>query len=252
MLAQDAPAPSESTAAERDPSVGDAIAVPLPHLSRRQQRRYETPELTDTKSANGPQLVGGELPRPLIDYFSATGRIVQRISIFSNGVVSISLEGAGANIRKRVVIPMGAVENYATAVSRRSLDDVSSESLRTPDPVNVSFIRVSDEAGFSERRFHTLSIIPTDLQRQRGILEDLLRVLAEDREVSSPLAGYEPRIGDRLISDDAKTYEITRLASTADKGTIVELTCTREPVKMYVAAKDLYNYFVAAKARTAE
>ena len=251
-LAQHSPPPSPAGESERDPSLGEAIAVPMPQLSRRQQKRYETPELPDTKSANGPQLIDGELPQPLIDYYARTGTIIQRISLFSNGVVALALEGAGANIRKRVIIPAGAIDNYATAVSRSAIDSISLESIRPPDASNLSFIRVTNDGGYSERRFHTSSILPMELQRQKGILEDLLRVLAEDREVTSPLKDYEPRIGDRLISDDAKTYEVTRLMATPDDGMIVELSCTREPVKMFIAAKDLYNYFVATKARSAE
>lgn len=251
-FAQDAPPPPEPSSAGREPSLGEAISVPRPELSRRKRRRYETPELPGTSVVTGSHLVDGSLPWPLIDYYSRAGNIVQRVSIFSNGVVSITLDGAGANVRKRVRIPMGAVENYAAAISRADLERVPVGSLRVPDAANVSFIRISNGADHVERRYHTHSIIPGELQRQRGILEDLLRVLAEDREVSSPLANYEPKMGDRLISDDAKTYEVTKLSESPESGLIVELTCTREPVKMYVAAKDLYNYFVATKARAPE
>jgi hypothetical protein len=243
-----APPPSS----HREPSIGDAISVPLPNLSRRQRRRYEMPELSGAKSGNGSHLIDGSLPAPRIDYYSRTNQIVQRISIFSNGVVSITLEGAGANVRKKIVIPPDAVENYLNVVSESDLASVAVETLRPPDEQHESFIRRSTADGFVERRFHTMSILPNALQQQRWVLEDLMRVLAEDRQISSPLVDYEPRLGDHLISDDAKTYVVTRLAQSPTDGLIVELSCTREPVKIFVASKDLYNYFVAAKARPGE
>lgn len=247
--AQEAPPAVET---QREPSIGDAISVPLPNLSRRQRKRYETPELSGAKSGNGSHLVDGALPTPLIDYYSRTNQIVQRISIFSNGVVSITLEGAGANVRKKIVIPPDAVENYLSVVSDADLGKVAAEALRAPDERHESFIRRTTADGFVERRFHPMSVLPNSLQQQRWVLEDLMRVLAEDRQISSPLVDYEPQLGDHLISDDAKTYVVTRLAQTPTDGLIVELSCTREPVKIFVASKDLYNYFVAAKARPGE
>ncbi|HEX6159075.1 MAG TPA: hypothetical protein VF111_02845, partial [Thermoanaerobaculia bacterium] len=77
-------------------------------------------------------------------------------------------------------------------------------------------------------------------------MRDLLRVISEDREVTSSVAGYEPKPGDELVADDQKVYRVVRVTEGAN---VVELKCLDAPTTIYVAKKDLYLYFVGARPR---
>ena len=72
------------------------------------------------------------------------------------------------------------------------------------------------------------------------------RILAEDRGSTNPLASYVPKIGDKLISEDMKLFEITAMA---EEGRIIEFTGLQEPVRVYVAKDDIPSYFQAILGR---
>ena len=55
------------------------------------------------------------------------------------------------------------------------------------------------------------------------------------------IAGYEPKLGDELVGDDNKIYRVERIIE--DKQ-VVQLRCTTQPTVIFVAKRDLYNYFV--------
>ena len=76
--------------------------------------------------------------------------------------------------------------------------------------------------------------------------DDLVRFLAEDREVTNPMIAYTPRLGDRLIGEDQQLYKVTAINN---QGAMLELTSTRDPVKIFVATKDVFTYFHAVLGR---
>jgi hypothetical protein len=89
-------------------------------------------------------------------------------------------------------------------------------------------------------------MLPLTLGTQITPLRDLLRAMSEDREVTSTVAGYEPKAGDELVADDHKTYRVVRVVDGAN---VVELKCLDAPTTIYVAKKDLNLYFIGAKPK---
>ena len=226
---------------------GGAIATPPLQRGRRNMRRYETPELTGARQAIGSQLVNGELPRPLLDYAVRTAAVYQRISFFEGGLVVIRMTGAGGTIHKRVIVPEDAAKSYLEIASADALRRIRPADVSDPTDRRLAFLRVYEAGGkYVERAFDPSGKRPKKLQDQITPLEDLLRVLSEDRTVTSTVANYTPQVGDELIADDRKVWRVARII---EENGIVELRCTTAPTIMYVAAKDLYNYFVG---RTAE
>src|SRR5437762_9499865 len=91
--------------------LGGAMATPLPEAQRKQLEKYDLPELAGSSQALGSQLINGELPQPLVDYFVRDATIQQRLTIFQGGLVVIDVRGAGGPIRKRVIIPPDALKD---------------------------------------------------------------------------------------------------------------------------------------------
>ncbi len=221
---------------------GGSMSVPLPEKYRRRLRKYEIPELEGSRQAIGSQLIDGRLPNPLLDYMVFDSGVQQRISIFEGGLVVIRMAGAGGTIQKRVVIPEGAQKKYLEAASATSLRKVQQSDLSAPTERRIAFLRIYDtDRSVIERHFDPSGVRSRVLHDQIAPIEDLLRALSEDRQVTSTIAGYEPKVGDELVGDDRKTYRVERIIS--DSG-VIQLRCTTQPTVIYVAKKDFYNYFV--------
>ena len=225
-------------------STGSAISTPLPQAQAKRLKKYEIPELTGTKQALGSQLIDGHLPRPLVDFRTFSGPIEQRLSIFEGGLVVISMNGAGALIRKKMIIPDDALGAYRKAVNPASLAQVYQRELSPATGTTSAQLRVyGDDGLFVERRFDPTSALPKTLQDEVLPLQDLMRAMSEDRTVTNTIAGYDPQVGDELVGDDKKTWKVVRVI--ADSNVIV-LHCTTDPTTIYVGKKDLYNYFIGA------
>ncbi|HEY8849553.1 MAG TPA: hypothetical protein VIO12_09685, partial [Thermoanaerobaculia bacterium] len=70
-------APSHDISKVDAAPLGGAIAVPLPEADRKRLEKYEIPELAGSRQALGSQLVGGELPKPIIDYIAKDANVQQ-------------------------------------------------------------------------------------------------------------------------------------------------------------------------------
>lgn len=222
--------------------LGGTIAVPLPERDRKRLQRYEIPELVGSRQALGSQVIDGRLPRPILDYSASQNDVHQRLSIFEGGLVVVDVRSAGVGgIHKKVLIPDDALNNYMKAISTASLQRVVPEDLASPRDGRRAFLRVYDSAGaFVERTFDPMGTLPKRLADQVVPLEDLLRALYEDRAVTNTVAGYKPKAGDELVGDDRRIYRVERVVD----GRLVELRCLSQPTRLYVAAKDLYLYFI--------
>ena len=237
--------PHDITGVDTTP-VDGAMATPLPERQHRRLRKYEIPELSGARQAIGSQLIDGNLPRPVLDYGVHTSAVDQRISFFEGGLVVIRLSGAGGTIHKRILIPDDALKTYLASTSIEGLRSVGSYDLAQPTARRRAFLRLYEKDGtFVERIFDPAGRRPKTVQDQITPLEDLLRTLSEDRTVTSTVANYEPQVGDRLVADDRKVWRVARIIEETG---IVELRCTTAPTIMYVAIKDLYNYFVGRPA----
>lgn len=226
-----------------DPApLGGAIAVPLPEQQRRQLRKYDLDELAGSKQAIGSQLIDGRLPLPLLDYAVHGGSLEQRLSIFEGGLVVVRMTGAGGTIQKRVIIPAGAMKKYLDAASPQKVAGIGAKDVSQPTPNRAAFLRVYREGlEYVERAFDPAGGRPKPLHDAVMPLEDLLRAISEDRNVTNTVARYDPKVGDELVADDRKTWRVERIMQNGD---IVQLRCTSQPMVIYVAKKDLYNYFV--------
>ena len=227
-----------------EPAPSDAaIATPGP---RKAMKKYDVPDLAGATQALGSQLIDGRLPKPLIDYLAISGGVEQRVSLFEGGLVVINMTGASA-IRKKVLIPADSLAAYTAAITAEALMAVDPHSLLVPDPSRRAQIRVYDaEGNYVERIFDPRSVLPKELNDPVAPMRDLLRAISEDREVTSSVAGYEPKAGDELVADDQKVYRVMRVVEPSG---VVELKCLTAPTTMYVAKKDLSQYFVGAKPR---
>lgn len=220
-----------------------AVATPGP---RKPMKKYDVPDLAGAEQAVGSQLIDGRLRKPLIDYLAKTGDVEQRISLFEGGLVVINMTGASA-IRKKVLIPGTALDSYTKAITTESLSKIDPYSLLAPDPLRRAQIRVYDaEGGYVERVFDPGRVLPKPLDDQITPMRDLLRAVSEDRDVTSSIAGYEPKPGDELVADDQKIYRVMRVAEPSG---VVELKCLSAPTTIYIGKKDLKEYFVGAKPR---
>lgn len=223
-----------------------AISTPLPVSEQRRLKKYDMPELAGARQALGPQLIDGRLPKPLADYLVSEGTVEQRVSIFEGGLVIVKMTGA-ASIQKKVIIPADALAQYLRSVNAVTLQSIDARSLVAPEKNQRAQLRVYDADGKAvERVFHPNRVLPKQLDDQIAPLRDLLRAISEDRGVTTSIAGYEPKPGDELVSDDHKVYRVVRLTKDAQ---IVELQCLTAPTTIYVAKRDLHLYFMGAKPK---
>ncbi|HSP35064.1 MAG TPA: hypothetical protein VLU46_12160 [Thermoanaerobaculia bacterium] len=232
-----------------DPVAPDAaIATPLPREREKQLRKYGLDDLAGSTQAIGSQLIDGRLPRPLLDYYVHNGTVDQRVSIFERGLVVVRMAGAGGTIQKRVLIPDGAMKKYLAMAAPDKLAQLGPKAMAQPRENRGAFLRVyRDPTSYVERLFDPSSAKPKILNDAVMPLEDLLRAISEDRTVTNTIANYEPAVGDELVGDDRKTWRVVRIMKDAEE--VVELHCTSQPTIMYVAKKDLYNYFIGRAAQ---
>lgn len=219
---------------------GIAISVPMPDLDARRFRKYEVVELSGALPVDGSLLVDGRLPQAIVHYVSNLGTIHQRASIFENGVVSIELSGVGGRVEKKVLLPPDAVASYRAFFE--ACDIRSFRPIDAGSETDTVLLRVALADGIFEARFPATAAIPSNVERLRMVLDDMIRVLSEDRELTNPITLWKPREGDVLIGGDEKRYRVVRILD----GEFIELACTTEPVRRFVPVKDLYLYFVGA------
>jgi hypothetical protein len=237
----DPPPPHDITKVDPAP-LGGAIAVPLPEQEQKKLRKYNIEELGGSRQALGSQIIDGRLPLPLLDYHVRNGVLDQRLSMFEGGLVVIRMTGAGGTIQKRVIIPSDAMKKYLDPASPEKLGRIRNSELTQPDEKRAALLRVyTKQLEYVERTFDPAGSKPKVIHDAVTPLEDLLRAISEDRGVTSSLPNYEPQVGDELVGDDRKTWRVERIIKD---GEIVQLRCTSQPTIMYVAKKDLYNYFV--------
>lgn len=247
LLGQESPPAGHDITKVDAVSPSSAIAVPLPEAQRRRLKRYEIPELAGSKQALGSQLIDGQLPAPLLDYAVHEGSIDQRVSFFAGDLVVVRMTGAGGAIHKKLILPHDATVAYLKAASAAALRGVRLQDLSAPNDTRSARLRIYEADGTHvERVFDPRRSLPKELATQIAPLADLLRAISEDRTVTSTVAGYEPKVGDELVGDDQKTYRVVRVV---EESGIVELRCLGQPTSIWVAKKDLYNYFVGARAQ---
>jgi len=245
LVAQQTPPPSpeaphDISMVETAP-LGGAISVPLPLNMKRKMRRYDMPELAGSHQALGSQLIDGRLPKPLIDFIAVADKVQERISLFEGGLTVVDVTGAGATIRKKLVIPPDALTSYTKGTTANALKKIPQETLVAPADGRRATLRVYDENGEPvERQFDPAAVLVKSMEDQVRPLQDLLRAIYEDRGVTNSVANYAPQPGDELVDDARKVWRVFSVIN--DK--IVVLDCKTEPTRVYVDVHDLGNYFI--------
>jgi hypothetical protein len=221
-----------------------AIVTPIEDIRGRRLKKYDILDLNGARQAIGSQLIDGRLRKPLIDYISREGTIQQRVSLFEGGLVVIDMSG-GTNIRKKVLLPDEAHADYMKHETNSALRAIKPDALPVPDLDGRSALRVYEADGtWIERVYNPRKMLPKAMSDQIAPMLDLLRAVAEDRSVTTSVAGYEPKPGDELIADDQKVYRVVRIV---DPPGVVELKCLDAPTSMFIAKKDLDQYFIGAR-----
>ena len=240
------PALAQHDISKVDPAPpGTAIASPLPENQKRRLKKYDIPDMAGAKQALGSQLIDGRLPRPLVDFITRDGIVEQRISLFEGGLVVVHMTGA-ATIRKKVIIPPDALRAYRGVVNAAALAKIDPTQLPRPDASRTARLRAYADDGTSvERTYNPLGILPKALADKTLPLQDLLRAISEDRTVTTTIAGYMPKEGDELVADDQRVFRVVRVT---EPGGVVELKCLDDPTSMYIARKDLSQFFIGKRA----
>lgn len=255
LLAQKPPAhtPIDDTAGapshsidEVDPApLGGIGSVPLPESQRKKLEKYEIPELTGSHQAIGSQTIDGRLPHPILDYIVQESRVQQRLSMFEGGLVIVRMTGQAGTIQKRLIVPKDALDLYLGAVQRSHFATLDSSLIHAPRDGRRATLRIYANGKAEERSFDPIANMPKLLHDAVVPLADLLRAMSEDRLVTSSIAGYEPKVGDQLVSDDRKLWRVSQIINGTN---LIEITCLTEPTHMILPKKDFYNYFVGTRA----
>jgi hypothetical protein len=173
--------------------------------------------------------------------------VLQRISIFETGLVVVHLDTPGGKIQKKMILPPDALQVYRQRLSAADLAKIPQNELPTSNGRNT-ILRVYDPIGTPvERTFDPATLLPASLEVYRSVLQDLLRAMSQDREVTNTVAGYAPAVGDHLVSDDQRVYEVMRFMGD---GKYVELKCVTDPTRIFIAVADLHQRFVGSRRKT--
>lgn len=218
-------------------------ALPAPAQTSQPAVEENFPELAGAEPVTGSSLVEGDLPPPYIDYTVRGFGVVQRLSLFGNGLAVYSRHFPEGSIRKRLLLPPAAVDEYRKLISTTALSRISSPVLSTTPTEARERIRVYDEQGKSvEREYDPAFVLTEELETVRHLVHDLMRIIAEDRELTNPMAGYTPFRGDQLLAEDYKRWEVVRIIEEIG---FVELRCLSEPVREMIRASEIETRFLS-------
>jgi hypothetical protein len=215
-----------------------------PDISAIDPRPPGVAELAGAYLALGSQRINGNLRRPLVDYSVRVGSAVRRVSFFEGGLVCLHMTGAGGVIQKKLLIPDDSVKRYLAHLSAAKLNEIPADmfAFGAADK-RTGILRIYSGDRFVERRFDP-SASPKAFSDLTLPLEDLLRAVSEDSRLLNRIAGYEPHIGDHLVSLDQSTYEVVRIFGDDP---MIELRGDNQPTTIYVAKKDLHNHFIGSR-----
>ena len=224
-----------------------ALAIAqIPYLALAQGKeasQEEIPELAGAIRAEGSQLIDGKLPRPYVDYSIDLLGVSRRLSLFQNGLVVVTTVHGGESYSKKILIPPGAVDAYRPHLSSETLERLYRDMIQETPSDDRETIRIwNDDGKWTERSFDPSMRLPFELEEMLGIVRDLMRVIVDDRDITNSMADYEPREGDELISEDFTVWLVIRVDHSAQ---IVEVHDVGNPIRMFLAWKDLETRFVA-------
>lgn len=182
------------------------------------------------------------LPALLAEYAVTAGAVYERISLFDNGVASIHIAGRDRDIKKQLVVSEESLRIYREEVARLPMSDLPKTEFRPTG--NFARLRIGRNGTVEERLFIAGTVLPRQIETFRQLLTDLLDAITQDQQITNPITTYKPAVGDKLISEDNKMYEVKRILQ---EGTIVEVELVGKSTKMYVPTELLPKLFIDAR-----
>lgn len=243
LLAQNVPQSISAT------DVPTGVVVEEAGRDKSSDEPYDVPELYGSRPH---ELRSGErLPQVLAEYVVRSGKLLQRISIFDNGVGVVHLRGGEGNATRRLLLADEPIDTV-----RKVMEQIDIHGLRTSDPFRdpseYAELRIARGGKLVSIALGANEVQPQSIETLRVVMSDLLAAMMQDRQISNPIAQYHASVGDRLVSEDGRTYRVTRLI---EDGSVVELEMTSKPLRIVVPSNLLYKMFVdvrLAEKRAAE
>lgn len=222
-----------------------AIALLLPGLPSAAQNHAaggEVPELAGAERVTGSTLTDGELPLPYLDYvIMIPPKQSQRLSIYRNGLVTMTTTIEDRSTIKKVLFPPGAIETYRKYLDAETLKRAETQSLvSTPTRLRETIRIYDDEQHPVERTYDPSLYLPSSLESARALLQDLARIVIEDNEITNPMSDYEPAAGDKLIDLQMEPWTVRRIVNDH-----VEVQADRSPLRAWVKVDQLDEQFMS-------
>lgn len=200
------------------------------------------PELAGAEPVTGPVLVDGELPSPYVDYIVQIGPDrTQKLSIYQNGLVTMTTRIGKRTSLKRVLFPPSAIDTYREYLNPGTLQKIDLQpKIATPTHMRET-IRIYDGEGVAtERQYDPSLYLPAELERARLLLEDLSRIIVEDNEITSPFIDYDPHPGDILLDTQMLEWQILRIVDEN-----IEVKEEDGPLRAWIKKNQLDEQFVS-------
>lgn len=222
-----------------------AIAMLVFSLSASAQSNQsggEVPELAGAERVTGSMLVDGELPTPYLDYVIVIPpRHTQRLSIYRNGLVTMTTTIEKRSTIKKVLFPPGAVETYRKYLDAETLESAEQQPLvSTPTRLRETIRIYDDEQRPVERTYDPSLYLPSSIESARALLQDLARIVIEDNEITNPMSDYEPVAGDKLIDLQMESWTVKRIVNDH-----VEVQADQSPLRAWVKVDQLDEQFMS-------
>lgn len=209
---------------------------------QRQQPQDAVPELAGAERVTGSVLVDGKLPAPYLDYVIVMSpKHSQKLSIYQNGLVTMTTTIEDRQSIKKVLFPPGAIDTYRPHLSVDILESSNEQPLiATPTRLRET-IRIYDEEGRPVARTYDPSLyLPSGLENARSLLQDLARILIEDNEITNPMTDYEPESGDLLLDQQMQSWTVKRVVNDH-----VEVQSDSSPLRAWVKVDQLDEQFMS-------
>jgi len=202
-------------------------------------------ELASAYQVVGPQRINGNLRRPLLDYSVRNGAVLRRLSFFEGGLVCVHMKEAGADIQKKLLLPEESAKGYLAHFSPARLNEMPADMFAFGSlGQRKGTLRVYSGDRFDERSFDPSGALPKAFSDLIMPLEDFLQTISDASRIANRITGYQPRVGDHLVGDDRSTYEVVRIFGD---DSVIELRRDNQPTTIFVAKKDLHNYFIGSR-----
>jgi hypothetical protein len=141
------------------------------------------------------------VPVPVIERISTQGDVITRTSLFSNGVVVVTIREAGVQVFMRqitladdqYIVYLGVVESAAKELSEKPITSRVETSR-----ARIELALYIGPKAPRRLEFSPMSTISLPLSRIVGVMDDLELLVRDASDSSNRLQTWEPKRGDRV------------------------------------------------------